>query len=114
MHEYKAPLRDLRFVFNELLDFEKHYATIPGGEDLNAEMIDAIFAEAAKIAEEVIAPINRNGDAGVLNDTRDREGDEAVIFYQADMDLIDVETSEVIWTNTKKIKKFIERDSVDY
>lgn len=51
---------------------------------------------------------------GVLNDTRDREGDEAVIFYQADMDLIDVETSEVIWTNTKKIKKFIERDSVTY
>ena len=51
---------------------------------------------------------------GVLNDTRDREGDEAVIFYQADMDLIDVETSEVIWTNTKKIKKYIERDSVTY
>ena len=30
MLQYKAPLRDIRFVLHELLDVEKHYAQLPG------------------------------------------------------------------------------------
>ena len=62
MPEYKAPLRDMRFVLQELFGAEEHYKNIPGAEDLNDEMIDAMLGEAAKLAEKVIAPINRSGD----------------------------------------------------
>ncbi len=62
MPQYKAPLRDIRFVLYDLLDIEKHYSTLPGATDLNAELIDATVSEAAKLIETVIAPLNRSGD----------------------------------------------------
>jgi hypothetical protein len=40
----------------------EHYKTMPGGEDMDAEMIDAILEEAAKFSENVLAPINASGD----------------------------------------------------
>src|ERR1700753_4001718 len=51
MPQYKAPLRDIRFVLYDVLDVEKHYARLPGGEDLNAEAVDAMLSEAAKVIE---------------------------------------------------------------
>jgi alkylation response protein AidB-like acyl-CoA dehydrogenase len=62
MPQYKAPLRDIRFVLYDVLDVEKHYARLPGAEDLNAEVVDAMLSEAAKLIETVIAPLNRPGD----------------------------------------------------
>jgi len=62
MPQYKAPLRDIRFVLYDLLDIEKHYATLSGAEDLSREVIDAIVGETAKLVETVIAPLNRTGD----------------------------------------------------
>lgn len=61
MPEYKAPLRDMKFVMQELLDCESHYQNL-GYEDASIDMIDAIMAEAAKFTEQVIAPINQIGD----------------------------------------------------
>jgi len=62
MPEYKAPLRDMQFVLNEVLDFEKHYAQLPGAEDATPDMVSAIMEEAAKFSENVIAPLNEVGD----------------------------------------------------
>ncbi len=62
MPQYKAPLRDIRFVLHELLEVEKHYARLPGGADLNEELVDAMLGEAAKLIETVVAPLNRSGD----------------------------------------------------
>ncbi len=62
MPQYKAPLRDMRFVLYDLLEIEKHYARIPGAEDLTREVTDAMLDEAAKFVEGVIAPLNRPGD----------------------------------------------------
>jgi len=62
MPEYKAPLRDMQFVLNEVLAFEKHYAQLPGAEDATPDMVSAIMEEAAKFAENVIAPLNEIGD----------------------------------------------------
>ena len=62
MPPYKAPLRDIRFVLFELLDLEKHYAQLPGAEELSREVVDAMLGEAAKLIETVIAPLNRPGD----------------------------------------------------
>ncbi|GGK04425.1 phenylacyl-CoA dehydrogenase [Pseudomonas matsuisoli] len=62
MPEYKVPLRDIRFVRNELLDYDAHYQRLPGGEEASADMVDAILEEGAKFCEQVLAPLNRVGD----------------------------------------------------
>lgn len=62
MPAYKAPLRDVRFLMNEVFDYPKHYASLPGGEDATPDLIDAILDECAKYCEEVLAPINQSGD----------------------------------------------------
>lgn len=61
MPEYKAPIRDLKFVMQELLDCDSHYQRL-GYEDASLDMVDAIISEAAKFTEQVIAPINQSGD----------------------------------------------------
>lgn len=63
MPEYKAPLRDIRFVLDDLLDCEKHYAALEGRTEFDNDLRDAIVNEAAKLAENVLAPINLSGDA---------------------------------------------------
>lgn len=62
MQYFKAPQKEALFVMNELLGYEKHYADL-GFEDATPDMVEAIFSEAAKFAENVLAPINANGDA---------------------------------------------------
>ncbi|MFT2109999.1 acyl-CoA dehydrogenase C-terminal domain-containing protein [Marinomonas sp. 2405UD68-3] len=62
MPEYKAPLRDIKFVTEELLNFSTHYANLPGAEEATPDMIDAILEEGAKFSERVLSPLNRIGD----------------------------------------------------
>ena len=61
MPEYKAPLRDMKFVMQELLDCESLYQHL-GYQEASGEMIDAIMYEAGKFTEQVIAPLNQIGD----------------------------------------------------
>jgi alkylation response protein AidB-like acyl-CoA dehydrogenase len=62
MATYKAPLRDMQFVMQDLLNLEKHYQSLPGCDEVNQELMDAILGEASKFAEEVLAPLNPTGD----------------------------------------------------
>ncbi|WP_022955202.1 acyl-CoA dehydrogenase C-terminal domain-containing protein [Perlucidibaca piscinae] len=62
MPAYKAPLRDMRFLMNEVFDYPKHYANLPGGEEASPDLIDAILDESAKFCENVLAPLNLPGD----------------------------------------------------
>lgn len=62
MPEYKAPLRDVHFVVNELLESEKLYQTLPGYEEVSEDLMDAIIDEGAKFAENVLSPLNQSGD----------------------------------------------------
>lgn len=62
MPEFKAPLRDIQFVLDEVLDNEQHYQNLPGCEDATPDMVSAIVEEGAKFAERVLAPLNQVGD----------------------------------------------------
>ena len=62
MREYRGPLRDMRFVMQELLHFDEHYASLPGGENTSPDSVSAVLGEHARICEEVIAPLNRSGN----------------------------------------------------
>lgn len=62
MPDYKAPLKDIEFVMNDVLDFENHYANLPNGEEASPDLVNAILGEAAKFSEEVLAPLNQIGD----------------------------------------------------
>jgi alkylation response protein AidB-like acyl-CoA dehydrogenase len=61
MSEYKAPVRDMRFVLNELAGLAD-VARLPGCEDVTAELVDQILEENAKFSAEVLSPLNRSGD----------------------------------------------------
>ena len=61
MQTYSAPLRDMRFVLNELLDVGE-LATLPGYEDATPDVIDAMIEEGAKLCENTLLPLNRSAD----------------------------------------------------
>jgi alkylation response protein AidB-like acyl-CoA dehydrogenase len=52
----------MQFVLHELLDAERSFAELPGGDEASADIIDAILEEGAKLCENVIFPTNRPGD----------------------------------------------------
>ena len=63
MADYKAPLKDIRFVMNEVFNAEQLWGSLAGTKDtIDIETVDAILEEAGKITESVIAPLNRNAD----------------------------------------------------
>ena len=63
MPTYRVPRRDIQFVMHEVLNTAEHYQSIPGGEDVDVDMLNAIIEEGAKFAENEIAPLNQSGDA---------------------------------------------------
>ena len=63
MPEYKAPLRDMRFVLNEVFEADKLWSSLAGLQGaVDMETAEAILEECGKIASQVLAPINRDGD----------------------------------------------------
>ncbi|HOW48352.1 MAG TPA: acyl-CoA dehydrogenase C-terminal domain-containing protein [Rubrivivax sp.] len=62
MPTYKAPLRDMNFLINEVLDFPSHYAGLSNGGEATPDMVQAILQGAAQLCEEVLAPLNLPGD----------------------------------------------------
>jgi hypothetical protein len=62
MAPYKAPLRDMRYLLNEVFDYPGHYASLPNGGDATPDTVDAILEGAATLCEEVLAPLNLSGD----------------------------------------------------
>lgn len=61
MSEYNAPLNDMRFVINHLAGLAE-INKLPGYEGATPDIVDPVMEEAAKLASEVLAPMNVEGD----------------------------------------------------
>lgn len=63
MADYQAPLKDIRFVMNEVFEAEKLWGSLAGTKDaIDMETAEAILEEAGKITASLIAPLSREGD----------------------------------------------------
>ncbi len=62
MPTYKAPLDDMKFVLNEVIDYSRLTA-LPGYAEFDAETAMSVLEGAAQFCEEVLQPINQSGDA---------------------------------------------------
>ena len=58
---FRSPVADHRFLLDHVVDFSQVAATVRFS-DATTEMVEAILTGAARLADEVLAPVNRSGD----------------------------------------------------
>jgi acyl-CoA dehydrogenase len=63
MTTYSAPTRDMQFVINDLAGLAE-IAALPAftEQEISPDLVEAVLSEAAKLATEVLAPLNKIGD----------------------------------------------------
>jgi len=61
MSDYRAPLRDMQFVLNELVGLDA-VSGLPGCAEVTAELVGQVLEENARFSEKVLAPLNHSGD----------------------------------------------------
>ena len=90
--EFVASSREREEVRDERIDQQKH-ASVETAKELGQE----------KGADYMLK--------GTINSIVDSFEGQRVIYYQVDLELIDLEKNTKVWIGSKKIKKFIEQDS---
>jgi len=60
MASYTAPVKDMQFLLHDLLKISE--ADIPGYADLEQSFTGAVLDEAAKVAQDILTPLNAVGD----------------------------------------------------
>ncbi len=58
---YQAPVRDIEFLLYDVFEIGK-YQNLPRFSEATPDLVSAILEEGAKIAQEVLQPLNRSGD----------------------------------------------------
>ena len=58
---YNAPIKDMLFLVNEWLGLER-WTSLPGYEEADADIWEAVLEEAGKFASTEVLPINQAGD----------------------------------------------------
>ena len=51
---------------------------------------------------------------GSINTIVDQEGKEAIVFYQTNLELIDIQSNRKVWIGEKQIKKYVERSNTKF
>ncbi|MBJ6136351.1 acyl-CoA dehydrogenase C-terminal domain-containing protein [Marinobacter litoralis] len=62
MPQYKAPLRDMKFLMNDVFDYPRHYAGLSSGENATPDIVEAILNECGRFCEEELSPLYQIGD----------------------------------------------------
>jgi alkylation response protein AidB-like acyl-CoA dehydrogenase len=75
MSDYRPPLRDIRFVLENIVDLDE-LATLPGFEHVEPDDVYDALAEAGRFLSEVVAPTNHIGDTKGV--TRNDDGSVTV------------------------------------
>ncbi|MES2540270.1 MAG: acyl-CoA dehydrogenase C-terminal domain-containing protein [Pseudomonadota bacterium] len=60
MPSYTAPVKDMQFLLHDVLKISE--ADIPGYADLDRSFTEAVLDEAAKVAQDILTPLNVVGD----------------------------------------------------
>lgn len=63
MASYQAPLRDMRFVLNEVFQAGEEWASMPRTSEVTPDLADAILEEGARVTRAELFPLNQSGDA---------------------------------------------------
>ena len=61
--DYQAPERDAQFIMHDLFQVESVWSEIPQLQDISPDVVNAVLAEAGRLASEVMLPVNQSGDA---------------------------------------------------
>ncbi|PSF13576.1 acyl-CoA dehydrogenase [Marinobacter fuscus] len=62
MPVYKAPLRDMKFLLNDVFDYPGHYQSLSSGGNATPDIVDAILSECGRFCEQVLSPLYQSGD----------------------------------------------------
>ena len=62
MASYNPPIDDIAFLLNDVLDFDGQMQTLPGYEEVSAELAVSVLEEGGKFCAGVLEPLNRPAD----------------------------------------------------
>ena len=84
MPQYKAPLRDMRFLLNEVFDYPAHYQRLPGAAEATPDtvitLVDGKKYVVGQTTQEVVDRI-RHFRASILRRVDDPHASEAAELY---------------------------------
>lgn len=62
MTEYKAPLRDIQFILEEVFNADSLWSGLSDSFDVSMDLANAILEEGGRLCESELFPLNRTGD----------------------------------------------------